>query len=195
MGSSPRAGEGTEGPVDRGSPEMVLWDWHQCSEGMQQTGRSMPASMYRESVTTDIKKKIRIKCAAQGPDTRVFKYHLSGLLPLHSCMCHAHHVHHRGPSSQAHMARLAAGHGTRGTTPGLPLTSQRSTGNIKGPNILPVVSYIQRLHLQIFPVFSLFPQIPVQMLLKRDGQNQVSLLLLTYLPTVCHQQKLNLLLK
>lgn len=63
VGSSARAGQGTEGPVDRGSPEMVLWDQPQRSEGMQQTGRSMPASIHRESVRTEIKKKIRIKGA------------------------------------------------------------------------------------------------------------------------------------
>lgn len=130
---SPRAGQRTEGP------EMVLWDRHQCSEGKQQTGRSMPASIYRESVTTEIKKKVRIKCAAQSPDSRVFKYHLSGLVPLHSCMCQCPLCPSQGPSSQPHMARLAARHRTWGSTPDLPPASQRSLGNIKDPNISPVV--------------------------------------------------------
>lgn len=63
--------------------------------------------------------------------------------------------------------------------------------------------YVQRLPLQIFPVFSLFfSHIPVQLwtglwkvyLRKRDGQNHASLLFLTSFPTLRLQQKLNLLL-
>lgn len=70
VGNSPRAGQGTEGPVDRGNgAKMVTLKWC-CGTGTSaqrtcsKTGRSMPASINRESVTTEMKKKVRIKCAA-----------------------------------------------------------------------------------------------------------------------------------
>lgn len=154
MGSSPRAGQGTEGPVDRGSPEMVLWDQPQCSEGMQQTGRSMPASTHRESVRTEIKKKISIKCATQGPDTRIFN-----TTCLACCLCTP--VWARPPcSSQGPLT--TATHGWAGcwtrdqrqhSRPSPDLTEK--PWEQKWPKYF-TCGYIQRLHLQIFPVFSFF---------------------------------------
>lgn len=146
-------------------------------------------------MTREIKKKVRIKCAAYGPDTKAFKYHpkscvlLAARAPLHvPCPpCSS-----QGPLITACTARLAARHGTQGSTPGLPLASQRSLRNIKDPSISPVVmskGYICR----SFQFFLFFSHIPVQLLLKRDRQNHASLLFLTSLPTLCHQQKLKLL--
>lgn len=138
-------------------------------------------------MTSKIKKKIRIKCAAYGPDTKAFKYHpkscvlLAAHAPLHVLVTGApHHSTHS-------RAGCRTGDPRQHSRPSSGLTEKPQEH--KRPKYF-TSGYVQRLHLQIFPFFSLFSHIPVQLLLKRHRQNHASLLFLTSLPALCHQQKL-----
>lgn len=82
----------------------------------------------------------------------------SNITCLACCPCtpvcaSVHCAHHRGPSSQPCTARLAARHGTGGRG-SLPLASQKPWEHKRSKYF--TSGYVQRLHLQIFPVFSFF---------------------------------------
>lgn len=182
VGSSPRTGQGTEGPVDRRSPEMVLWDQHQCSEGMQQTGRLCLQAYIGSQWQQKLKRKeLSVLHRALIPTS-------SNITSLACCPCapvcaSAHCAHHRGPHHSHAWLGWLPDMGPKAALQAF-LWPHRSLGNIKDPNISPVVmskDYIYR-PFQFF----IFSHIPVQLLLKRDGHNHASLLFLTFLPTLCH---------